>query len=105
MRTIEPKVIYIAGPMTGLPELNRLAFMEAEKALTEAGFVVLNPAWLPAGLPPAKYMPICLAMLDAAGAVYMLEGWERSHGALIERSYALYQGKAVFEPEKEGEKE
>ena len=50
-------------------------------------------------------MPICLAMLDAAGAVYMLEGWERSHGALIERSYALYQGKAVFEPEKEGEKE
>lgn len=105
MRTIEPKVIYIAGPMTGLPELNRPAFMEAEKALTEAGFVVLNPAWLPVGLPPEKYMPICLAMLDAAEAVYLLKGWGISHGTLIERSYALYQGKAVFEPEREGEKE
>lgn len=57
MKTIEPKVIYVAGPMTGLSELNRPAFMEAEKALTEAGFIVLNPAWLPVGLPPEKYMP------------------------------------------------
>ena len=42
------------------------------------------------------YMPICLSMLDAADAIYMLRGWENSDGAKLEKSYAEYQGKTVY---------
>ena len=37
-------IVYIAGPMTGLPDLNYPAFNAAEEALTAAGHAVLNPA-------------------------------------------------------------
>ena len=36
--------IYIAGPMSGYPNLNWNAFDEKEKQLTAAGFEVVNPA-------------------------------------------------------------
>lgn len=91
------KVIYIAGPMSGLPDLGRKHFREAEKRLKEAGYIVLNPAILPKGMEKDRYMPICLAMLEAADAVYMLQGWRSSAGAQMERAYAQYQGKEIWE--------
>ena len=36
--------LYLSGPMTSQPEFNRPGFMDAEARLTEAGFLVLNPA-------------------------------------------------------------
>jgi len=36
--------IYIAGPMSGLPEFNYPAFFAAAEQLTAAGYDVLNPA-------------------------------------------------------------
>ena len=91
------KVIYIAGPMSGLPDLGRKHFREAEKRLKEAGYIVLNPAILPKGMEKDRYMPICLARLEAADAVYMLQGWRSSAGAQMERAYAQYQGKEIWE--------
>lgn len=42
--------IYIAGPMSGLPNFNRDAFnLEAERLHT-LGHIALNPAILPDGL-------------------------------------------------------
>lgn len=35
--------IYISGPMTGKPDLNRSAFDAAEKRLTAQGHFVINP--------------------------------------------------------------
>ena len=86
-------IIYIAGPMTGKPGFNRDAFAAAAKLLREAGHTPLNPAWLPTTLPDDKYMPICTAMIDAADAIYMLNGWQASLGARCERLYAKRQGK------------
>lgn len=42
--------IYIAGPMTGIPDYNRPAFNEYAAKLVEQGHTVLNPATLPDGL-------------------------------------------------------
>lgn len=89
-------IIYIAGPMTDLKNENRPVFAEAAETLRSMGYVVLNPAVLPTGMPRERYMPICLAMLQQADAVYMLQGWEGSDGAGIEYLLAEYQGKEVL---------
>ena len=91
--------VYIAGPMTGLPEKNRVAFYKAEKNLEEQGFTVLNPAVLPDGMAPEQYLPICLAMLEQAEGIRLLDGWEDSPGARMEWQYAVYQGKTIYYPE------
>lgn len=97
-------IVYIAGPMTGLPGLNRDAFAEAARMLRQKGHEVLNPAMLPRTLPDDRYMPICTAMIDAADAVYMLDGWQKSLGARCERLYAKRQGKAVLLQNEGGER-
>ena len=90
-------IIYIAGPMAGLPDRNAEAFYEAEERLTEQGHIVLNPAWLPEGLPERDYLPIDIAMLRAADAIYLLPGWERSFGAKAEQAFAIRQGMVVIQ--------
>ena len=89
------KVIYIAGPIKG-HENYRNRFWHARKYLEGRGWIVLNPSVLPWGMPEDKYMPICLAMLEQADAIYMLEGWEDSSGATIEYLTAAYQGKQIL---------
>lgn len=89
-------IIYIAGPMTGIENYNRKAFAQAATELTEKGYTILTTASLPQNLPDNKYMPICTAMIDAAEALYMLEGWGKSNGAVAEYFYAKRQNKKIF---------
>lgn len=87
--------IYIAGPMAGDPD-HHTKFMAAEAALMMKGWIVINPDCLPEGLERGDYMPICLAMIQAADTVVMLKGWEDSKGACIERAFAAYNGKKIY---------
>lgn len=89
------KVIYLAGPITGVPDY-RENFQRVEDKLTAEGYIVLNPAKLPAGLTNEQYMQIDLAMLSAADAVHFLPGWDNSKGATLERAYCEYIGKVVL---------
>ncbi len=91
--------------MAGLPDHNRAEFMRAEEDLMGEGWIVLNPARLPDGLPEEAYMPICLAMLQAAEAVCLLHGYEDSRGAQIEYRYACYQEKLIIVQGEEKENE
>lgn len=90
------EVVYIGGKMRGLPDYGRHHFMDAEEELKHKGYIVLNPASLPIGMPDEKYMPICLAMLEAADYLYLLDGWKDSTGAQAEYAYALCQRKSVM---------
>lgn len=93
-------VLYIAGKMSNLPDLGKERFRAAAERLRAKGYVVLNPAELPDGMPVVRYMPICLAMLQAADAIYLLGNWKDSTGARLELQYARYQGKDImFEEE------
>lgn len=82
-----PLTVYIAGPMTGLPEFNRPAFLAAEKAIAKEGFHVLNPAhnksndW-------NGYMRLALNQLVDADIVFFLRGWRNSKGASLEHKIA-----------------
>ena len=91
--------VFISGPMTGIEDWNRPAFMEAEYLLRMEGHIVMNPAVLPLGFTWKDYMEISLQMLSACDAVYMLEGWEDSAGARLERRYAIKRGMKVWENE------
>ena len=98
------RVLYLAGPMTGVKGFNRKRFMDAEKSILETYMTVtvLNPALLPVDLPEDAYMPICLAMLEQADAVAMLPGWGTSRGARLEKEYAEKQGKTILIYREEG---
>lgn len=92
-------VIYISGKMTGLPDLGRGKFFDAEKKLREKGFAVLNPASLSEDMPRERYMPICLAMVAQADYVLVLDDWVDSIGAALEVAYADYQGIPIITEE------
>lgn len=82
------KKIYIAGPMTGYENFNRKSFNDAAVVCIGNGGIPLNPAILPPGLTQGQYMDICLAMIRAADAIYLLKGYEESKGAMAELAYA-----------------
>ena len=85
----QKKVIYIAGPVTGVPKYYE-AFEKAQDDLEAAGFIALTPTWQPKGMSNEQYMRICLAMLDSADGVFFLPNWSRSSGAKLERLYCHY---------------
>lgn len=89
--------VYIAGPMTGLPDANRAAFGQAERLLQSVyGCRVLNPANQPDGLPYCRYMIHALTMLDQADSILLLSGFPRSLGASFELAAAQRDNKDVY---------
>jgi hypothetical protein len=90
-------IVYLAGPMTGLPNFNRDAFNSMAQRMRRAGFLVVNPTenGLPANAPWASHMRRDLhALLDCQG-VALLPGWGSSKGALLEVSVAQSLGMQV----------
>jgi hypothetical protein len=92
------KRVYIAGPMTGLPELNFPAFHAAEKNLRADGFEPVNPVHngLPREAPWSDHMRADIAMLLTCEAVMMLPGWQKSRGASLERHIAKRLGMGII---------
>ena len=90
--------IYIAGPMTGLPEFNYPAFHKAADDLRSLGNTVVNPAELfdgQLGLEWLDYMRAGLKALLDCEAIYMLKGYRQSRGAMIELNLAVQLGLPV----------
>ena len=94
------KRIYLAGPMTGLPEFNFPAFQAAAADLRERGLEVFSPAEkdLEDGFDPkkdkaaplARYMQDDLAAVCASDGVVCLPGWQSSKGVRLETMVAHY---------------
>ena len=86
--------IYIAGPMTGLPEFNYPLFNAVAKRLRELGYEVLNPAENPepACGTWAGYMRMALVQLVQCDLIVLLPGWTESRGATLERAIAQALG-------------
>lgn len=79
--------IYLSGPMTGLPDLNRPAFYKAAKALRKAGYQVVNPPELDAA-EHCQTWEQCLQRdirhLTTCEAIANLPNWKKSRGATLE---------------------
>jgi hypothetical protein len=91
--------IYIAGPMTGLPEWNFPAFNQAAADLIAVGHHPLNPASSFGGCPDfprEAYVRENLQMLLRADAVALLPGWSKSAGTMVELQIARELNLSVY---------
>lgn len=102
------KAIYIAGPMSGIPEFNFPAFYAAAKKFEKDGWRVFNPANKEGETLSEESKKTGDPILAAKGgfnfrdvylwdlskviegdAIYMLKGWEQSPGARGEHAAAV----------------
>lgn len=102
------KLLYLSGPMTGIADLNRQAFADAEYRLREMGFACINPHDLEypdfeedASEPEiwASFLARDVWMLAKTmrpDAVVMLAGWRQSRGSLLEAAVAKRFGIPVY---------
>lgn len=92
------KRVYVAGPMTGYPELNFPAFHAAAAWLRGLGYHVENPAEINAD--PAAAWVDCMradiARLVTCDRIYLLHGWQKSRGAKVEFDLAVVLGLEVL---------
>lgn len=91
--------LYLAGPMSGLPDFNYPLFNRYAALLRERGHVVFNPAEAhdgEVGLPLEKYFETDLPEVCRADALAVLPGWEESNGATLEIDLARHLGKPVY---------
>lgn len=89
--------VYIAGPMTGLPELNFPAFMAAAADYRRRGCHVENPAEINPD-PLADWhdcMKRDIPRLLTCDTIVLLPGWGQSRGAKIEYDLAHALGMAI----------
>ena len=83
--------VYISGKIAGLPaEAARRKFRRTARELEAWGCVAVNPFenGLPADASWEEHMAADLVMLAECDAIYMLEDWEESKGARLERCFA-----------------
>lgn len=108
------KAIYLAGPMSGYPDLNHAAFNEAAEALRDGGWDVFNPADLDVevygsieateeamAVDRQAFLREALAadlqfICIEADAIAMLPGWEKSWGARAEHATAVALGLEII---------
>lgn len=93
-----PRRIYVAGPMSGLPDFNYPAFFNAAQQLAALGHDVVNPARQWDGDPHATwsdYMRRGITDVCTCDAMALLPGHQSSEGARLERHVAERLGLTV----------
>lgn len=101
--------VYLSGPMTGIPEFNRPAFVEAADELRQKGYEVLVPgdgevyddieliSMATTRHKREAYLSRDIDLIqEAADFVVLLPGWDRSEGAKLEVAVAQAIGIPVF---------
>ena len=83
--------IYISGKITGLKYCDPfIRFRSAEKEWLKAGYEVVNPMVLDHDHDKkwASYMRVCIKALMDCTHIYLMNNWQDSNGAIIEKNLA-----------------
>lgn len=84
--------IYLSGPMTGLPDLNKPTFDFWEHQFTEQGHEVINPSKLE-DLEWAESVARDIILIRDCDAIFLMDGWHNSYGSVIEALVGYRYGK------------
>ena len=94
--------VYVAGPMSGIPEFNFPAFHAAAAVLRDYGLEVMNPAEMNLELDPETTEPEeyirrdLLAIVAECDGMALLPEWHTSVGARCEVAVAITLGFAFY---------
>lgn len=105
--------VYISGSISARPlDEARDQFRRAKEYLQEQGHTTVSPMEnsLPRSASWEKHLSIDIILLLGCDAIYLLQGWEISRGATLERMIAIETGKTIIyekkpEPELERAKD
>lgn len=91
------KRIYIAGPITGVKGAKQI-FKNASEKLTNEGYIAVNP--FDNGIEESAswrdHMKADIKMLMDCDAIYLLDGYRNSKGAMIEYDLARILGLEII---------
>lgn len=95
--------VYISGPVTGIDDYNRPAFLLAQRMLLSAGCSVFNPIHIDWPIDPLEgealwryFMTYCVQALPSCDSMLMLPDWQNSKGAKEEHRIAKMLGLAIY---------
>lgn len=98
--------LYLAGPMSGIPEFNYPAFRKAAAEWRAFGWDVVDPSEKFDGrtdLPYDVYLRASINDVLACGAIAVLPGWENSKGAALEVHIGRALGYPIYDAERPAE--
>lgn len=93
--------VYISGQISGLPiEEVKERFSGVEARLTAQGYEVVSPLknGLPWDAPWELHIAMDIVLLMGCDTIYLLTGWDKSRGAMLEKNFAeLTKKKIIYE--------
>lgn len=99
---MEKPIIYIAGPISGQPDLNCISFYKMQERLNAQGFDTRNPLDFCRDIESSNpsdpaYYKRGLIVLTECTDIMLLNGWKYSKGAQLERQATSLFGIGIFE--------
>ena len=102
----QPRLVYIAGPMSDLPDANYAAFHALQKRLELSGIRAENPAQPKLGSERSQrygtYVRRGLLRLLKCDAIMLLPNWDKSRGAVLEALSAYRMQMPAYQVEDMG---
>jgi hypothetical protein len=106
LHLLPPRTIYLSGPMTGRPNFNAEEFAKYAEKFRAKGWEVLSPPELDGGDYSQKYeeyiiRDLIVLIQKRPTGVYLLPGWWKSRGAMLEKHVAQMIGIPIYDAETE----
>lgn len=100
MSKTKPQKVYISGPITGRDYDDVLLnFRKAAETVSNIGLIPVNPTtwwgrlhWIFIRFPYSLQMTICIWYLHRCQVIFLMDSWEQSRGAKLEKAFADFWG-------------